>query len=146
MTNDNVQGVVKPGWHIWLVGILGVLWNGFGSLDFTMTASRNEAWLAPYPEEMLNYLFAMPWWTWAMWAVGVFGGLAGSALLLMKRSLAVPALAVSFVAALVSIILGQTAKDAPVMEGTEFMPFVILGIAIGLLAYAWWQFRSGVLR
>lgn len=146
MTEETAPEGVKAGWHLWLVGVVGVLWNGFGCFDFTMTATRNAAYLEPYPKEMVEYWFAMPWWMWAIWAVGVFGGLAGSILLLLKRAWAVQVLAASFLAALVSMIIGATAKDAPKMEGSEIFTVVILGIALGLLVYAFWQHRRGILR
>ncbi|MBK8199922.1 MAG: hypothetical protein IPK75_16370 [Acidobacteria bacterium] len=143
---DDTNAPAKPGWHFWPVGILGSLWNAFGCFDFTMTATRNEAYLKPYPPELLQYWFNMPWWTWGIWAVGVFGGLAGTAALLMRKSAAVTLLAASFLAALFSMIIGATATDAPKMEGAEIMPLVIIGIAFLLLAYAYWQNRRGVLR
>lgn len=146
MSEETAPQGVKAGWHLWLVGVLGVLWNGFGCFDFTMTATRNAAYLEPYPKEMIDYWFAMSWWIWVIWAIGVFGGLLGSVLLLMKRALAVQLFAASFLAALVSMIIGMTAKDAPKMEGAEAFPFIILGIALGLLVYAFWQQRRGVLR
>lgn len=73
MTEDTAPDGVKAGWHIWLVGIIGVLWNGFGCFDYVMTVTRNKAYLASYPQEVLDYWFAMPWWTFGVWAVGVFG-------------------------------------------------------------------------
>lgn len=146
MSEETAPEGAKAGWHLWLVGALGVLWNGFGCFDFTMTATRNAAYLEPYPKEMLDYWFAMPWWMWGIWAIGVFGGLLGSILLLMRRALAVQLLAASFLAALVSLVIGMTAADAPKMEGSEVFTIAILGIAFGLLAYAFWQHRRGILR
>lgn len=146
MSEDTAPQGVKAGWHLWLVGILGSLWNAFGCFDFTMTATNNQAYLANFPPEMIAYIQASPWWVWAMWFIGVFGGLAGTLLLLMRKSLAVPALAASFLAALVSMGVSMTDPEAPKMEGSEFMPFVIITVALGLLLYAWWQQKRGVLR
>jgi hypothetical protein len=145
MTDTTDHGA-KAGWHLWLVGGLGVLWNGFGCFDFTMTATRNEAYLAQFPEEMIDYILALPWWVWALWVLGVFGGLAGCLALLARRAVAVPLLGASFVGAFGSLIVGMKAEDAPVIEGTELMPFVIVVIAAGLLGYAVWQSRRGGLR
>ena len=146
MTDDTSTFHPRAGWHLWLVGILGILWNGFGCFDFTMTATRNAAYLEPYPKEMLAYWFAMPWWMWAFWAVGVFGGVLGSIALLAKNKLAVPLFAASLLAAAVSNIIASMDKDAPKMEGTEIIPYVIMGLAAAFLAYAVWQSRRGVLR
>lgn len=146
MTEDTSTSVANGGWHLWVVGILGVLWNGFGCFDFTMTATNNAEYLGQYPPEMVAYWLAMPWWMWGLWALGVFGGLAGSAALLMRRAIAVPLLAMSLIAAAISMAIGMTATDAPTMEGSEVFTVLILAIALGLLAYAYWQNRRGVLR
>lgn len=146
MTEDTSIYARRAGWHLWAVGILGVLWNGFGCFDFTMTVTRNEGYLASFPQEMLTYLFAMPWWVLALWAVGVFGSLLGSIALLMKKALAVPLFAASLLAAIISNIIGMMDADAPKMEGTEFIPVIIIALAVAFLAYALWQSRRGVLR
>lgn len=146
MTETTSAPERRSGWHLWAVGILGILWNGFGCFDFTMTATRNMAYLGSFPQEMLDYWFAMPWWMWAIWAIGVFGGLAGSVLLLMKRAWAVWLFAASFLGAVFSMATGWTAEDAPSMEGSWVFSVLILGIAFFLLAYASWQKRRGVLR
>jgi len=137
---------IKAPWHLWVVGGLSLLWNAFGCFDFTMTATRNAAYLKPYPQEMLDYWFAMPAWMWIIWAIGVFGGLAGSIALLVRKALAKSLFLASFLAATVSMGLGYFDKDAPRMEGTQFMPFVILGVAFLLVVYARSMTRSGVLR
>ena len=54
--------ITKTPWHLWVVGGISALWNAFGCLDFTMTATRNEAYLEPYPQEMLDYWLNMPVW------------------------------------------------------------------------------------
>lgn len=137
---------VKAPWHFWLVGVLGVFWNSFGCIDFTMTATRNEAYLEPYPKEMLDYWLAMPGWMWALWAIGVFGGLIGMLAMLARRKLAYPILMASFLAACVSMGVSYMDKDAPRMPGMEYMSLVILAIALLLAVYAWWLSRRGVLR
>ena len=115
-------------------------------LFFTMTATQNEAYLEPYPQEMLDYWLNMPVWIWVIWAIGVFGGLLGSIALLIRHKLAFALFAASFLAALVSMGMGYFDKNAPRMEGMEFMSLLILGIALLLAAYAWWMKKSGVLR
>ncbi|MBU1286223.1 MAG: hypothetical protein KJ871_00715 [Alphaproteobacteria bacterium] len=137
---------VKTPWHLWLVGGLSLLWNGFGCVDFTMTATRNAAYLEPYPQEMLDYWLNMPTWMWADWAVGVFGGLLGSIALLLRRKLAVPLFAASFIAASISMSFGFLDENAPRMEGAGLMSGIIIVIALLLAVYAWWMSRRDVLR
>jgi hypothetical protein len=138
--------IVKTPWHLWVVGGLSLLWNGFGCFDFTMTATHNTAYLASYPQEMLDYWFDMPVWSWVLWAIGVFGGLLGSVALLMRKRLAVGLFLASLLAATVSMVMGYFDKNAPRMEGAELFPLIIIGIAVLLVAYARWLSRRDVLR
>ena len=84
MTEETSPQGVNPGWHLWLVGGIGILWNGFGCFDYIMTVTKNKAYLSGYPQEMLDYWFSMPWWMFGIWAVGVFGAFLGSVALLRK--------------------------------------------------------------
>ena len=133
-------------WHLWAVGGLSALWNAFGCFDFTMTATHNAAYLEPYPQEMRDYWLHMPAWVWLVWAVGVFGGLLGSIALLLRRRAAVGLFLASFLAAAISMAFGSFDKNAPRMEGTQIMPFVILAIAFLLILYARWMSRKDVLH
>lgn len=138
--------VTKTPWHLWAIGGLSALWNAFGCFDFTMTATRNGAYLEPYPQEMLDYWLNMPVWIWLIWAIGVFGGLAGSLALLMRRRQAVGLFLASLLAATSSMAFGYFDKNAPRMEGSEVFPLIIVVIALGLLVYARWLSRRDILR
>lgn len=146
MTEQAAPEGVKAGWHIWLVGIIGILWNGFGCFDFTMTVTKNAAYLEPYPKEMLDYWFSMPWWMFGIWAVGVFGAFLGSAALLMKSKASVTLFAAAFIASVISFVVGAMDQNAPRMEGQDFFPYLIMVIGFGFFAYAYWQSRRGALR
>jgi hypothetical protein len=146
MSEYSEPAQVKTPWHLWLVGVLSLLWNGFGCVDFTMTATRNAAYLEPYPQEMLDYWLNMPTWVWADWAVGVFGGLLGSIALLLRRKMSFPLFAASFIAASISMAFGFLDSNAPRMEGAGIMSGVIILIALLQAAYAWWMSRRDVLH
>ncbi len=72
-----------------------------GCLDFTMTQTRNMAYLEAggFTPEKIEYFVSFPLWAnllwanllWAnlLWAVAVWGGLLGAALLLAKKHAAV---------------------------------------------------------
>ena len=144
-SSDETRAKKTP-WHLWVIGAVSLLWNAFGCFDFTMTATRNAAYLEPYPQEMLDYWFAMPLWVWALWVIGVFGGLFASILLLLRRKLAFPLFAASFLAAAISMLVGTLDTDAPRMEGAGVMSAVIVIIAALFVAYAWWMSRRDALR
>jgi len=75
--------------HLWIIGILSLLWSGFGCYDYVMTRMRNTDYLAEMmptvdPNAMLAWVDSFPIWAQFGWGLGVWGGLLGSVLLLMR--------------------------------------------------------------
>ncbi len=82
--------------HLWIVGGLSLLWNCFGGYDYVMTQTSNAAYLAKCSTpEQRAFFDSFPLWMEATWALGVWGALAGSVLLLLRSRHAVTAFAVS---------------------------------------------------
>src|SRR3954466_4951009 len=92
----------RPSAHLWIVGILALLWNAYGCYDYLMTVTSNQAYLAAFPADQLAYYNSLPAWLTGFWALGVWGGLAGSLLLLARSRHAIPAFAVSVLGIVVS--------------------------------------------
>lgn len=141
--------------HLWIVGILSLLWNCFGAYDYTMTRTRGAAYIATTmpgadANAAMAWINAMPLYAQIGWGLGVWLGLLGSVLLLIRSRWAVWSFGVSLLGAVLSI--GYQLALAPPMPGAgssgmmKVMPFVIIAIAIALLAYAWSQEKKGVLR
>jgi len=135
--------------HLWIVGVLALLWNGFGCFDYLMTNLKNETYLAQFNAEQLAYMDSLPAWLTGSWAIGVWGGLAGSILLLMRSRWAVWSYGLSFVGAVLS--LGYQLLLAPPLAGADaaiykIMPVVIIFIALGLFLYARAMEKKAVLR
>ena len=97
------KGTTTPGrpWHLWLIGIVGVLWSLMGVLSFMLTQMHVEAVMSRFPPQQRAYFESFPWWAVAFWAIGVFGGVAGCLLLLLKNRLAFHALLASAIATIV---------------------------------------------
>jgi hypothetical protein len=140
--------------HLWIVGILALLWNGFGCYDYFMTRTEGAAWINQMMhtadgDAMMAYINAFPIWVSIAWGVGVWGGLAGSLLLLLRNRHAVTVLALSAVGAVVGIgyQLLNPSGIAEMNEGiNRAMPYVIIAIAIALFFYARAQRAKGILR
>lgn len=143
---------VKTPWHLWLVGVLSLLWNGFGAFDFIQTATRGEAYMraAGFDDAMVAYYEAMTGWMYLPWTLGVWGAVIGSVLLLLRRRWAVPAFGVSLLGALISLIYGKLIDPPPPappeLAAMSWMPIVILLIAVLLFGYAFNMRKRGVLR
>jgi hypothetical protein len=86
---DTTSMTTRTPWHLWVVGVLSLLWNGFGAYDFIMTTTQGEAYMraSGFDQAMIDYFIAMPAWMYAPWTLGVWGGVAGSILLLMRLRL-----------------------------------------------------------
>lgn len=144
---DGAAGGARP-WHLWLVGILGLVWNAGGAFDYTMTQTRNEAYLARFTEEQLAYFFGFPAWADAAWALGVWSAVAGSVLLLARSRWAAWAFAVSLAGLALTALYQFTADMPESLSGPGMWAFAaaIWAITIFLLWYAAAMRRRGVLR
>ena len=89
--------------HLWIIGGLALLWSALGCFDYLMTVTANQTYLGKMPPDTIAYMNSLPKWLTAMWALGVWGGLAGSLLLLMRSRYAVWAFALSLIGAIVGL-------------------------------------------
>jgi hypothetical protein len=152
---EDVQAAKAPV-HLWIVGLLSLIWNGFGCYDYLMTRMRNEEYFRGMmpkvdPQAALAYIDSFPIYAQFGWGLGVWMGLAGSVLLLMRHRWAVPALGLSLLGAVVGlgyqIFLAPPPPDPSMAEGAmAVMPWVIIAVAAALYYYGLRQRKSGVLR
>jgi hypothetical protein len=135
--------------HLWIVGIVSLLWNAFGCYDYLMTMTANEAWMAQFTAEQIAYWESLPAWNAATWALGVWGGLVGALMLLLRSRYAVWAYAVSAFGAVVGLgyQMFMTEMPASMTEGAmAIMPWVIIIVALFQLWYSWSMEKKGALR
>lgn len=139
-----VQG--RP-WHLWVVGILFLLFGGMGALDYIMTATMNEAYLAKFSQEMLDFYFGFPGWAFVLWAVGSFGSLIGALLLLLRKGISIWFLVASLVAGIIMTVYTYVFKEGVEITGTAGLIASIVFSAIGalLVLYAHRMRAKGVL-
>jgi hypothetical protein len=141
--------------HIWIVGTLSFVWSCFGCYDYLMTRMRDTDYLAAAmpgvdPNAVLGWVDAFPLYAQIGWALGVWMGLAGSILLLIRHRWAVWAYALSLLGAVLG--LGYQIALAPPLPGAhetammKAVPYVVILIAIALVLYARAQEKKGVLR
>jgi hypothetical protein len=136
--------------HLWVVGIVSLLWNAVGATDYTMTALGNTAYLESMgfgPEEQA-WVDAFPAWAVAAWAIGVWASIVGSILLLMRSRHAVTAFVISAIGAIVSFAYQFTSERPTSMEGGSalIVPVVIVILIVAQWYYARRMDAAGVLR
>jgi predicted membrane protein len=144
---------MKTPWHLWVVGVLALVWNAGGAYDYLMMKLENEAYLAQIPPEHLAYYLSYPLWVNIAWALGVWMAVLGAVLLLLRSRHAVAAFVLSFVGLVVNTIWGQFLSETPMSALMGDMGAAMLGfmvaiylVAVLLWAYARAQARVGVLR
>lgn len=140
--------------HLWIVAILSLLWSCFGAYDYVMTRMHNMDYLKSSmpgvdPQVALDWIDGMPLFAQFGWGLGVWSGLLGSLLLLMRSRFAVWAFAASMLGIVLGI--GYQLVAAPPLPGAsgamyQVMPYVIIVVGVALLAYSQAMARKGVLR
>ncbi len=140
----------KTPWHLWLVGVVAVLFNAIGVFDFVMSMTQGASYMASagMTQAQIAHYLQMPVWMTAVWAIGVWGAILGSVLILLRNRLAVPVFAVSLSAFLVSLLYTYVLTDGGAIMGTT-MAIVSAVITALLLFFLWYSrlmTRQGVLR
>ena len=146
----------KTPWHIWVVGILGLLWNGGGGgknyFDVKMAtpefhAQQAEA-LGTTPEVVTAYFEAYPLWADIAYGFGVWGAVAGSLLLLFKSRHAVIAFWSSLIGFLGGVVYGVMNPFEGMQNVGFFWAFsaVIALTIVAQLYYAQRMTKAGVLK
>jgi hypothetical protein len=147
---DTIEPASKTPWHLWVVGIVSLLWNAMGATDFTMTQAKSEVWLKAFTPEQLAYIHGFPLWSVVAWGVGTWGSFLGSVMLLARKGLAFHLFAASLAGALLTSLYSFGLSDGlKIMGGGAGMiafNAIIVTISVLLLVYAKNMRKRGVLR
>jgi hypothetical protein len=147
MADSTAQSVKTP-WHVWVVGVISLLWNSVGAFDFVMTQTRNKAYMSAFTPEQLNFYYGFPVWVVAAWGIAVWGGVLGSPALLFRKRQAVHLFLASSVCMVLTYFHNYIlAHGLNLMGGASALIFsaVIFVIGLLLLVYARAMSREGVL-
>ncbi len=143
---------VKTPWHLWAVGIASFLWHCIPVSDYIGFKTK-AAWYiqgADLKPAQIAWVDAYPVWADVGWALGVWGAMAGSLLLLLRSRHAVSAFLVSLVGLGVMSLyqVGMQAREYQALFGDSVLMFLgfIWIIAIALFLYARAMKTKGVLR
>jgi hypothetical protein len=153
--NTNFNSRAKAPWHLWVLGIVSLLWFAGGANDYVMTKTGNAAYLGMAADSMgvsvetiLAYFNTYPLWATVCWALGVWGAVGGAILLLLRSRFAFHAFVLSLIG-----LAGSTGytfmSDVPeefVSTGQLVFSVLIWASVIGMAAYARVMTRAGMLR
>lgn len=127
---QRTTGPDRP-WHLWLIGIIGLLWSTMGVVSFLLTQMKVEAVMSGFPPQQRTYFESFPWWAVACWAIGAFGGLIGCLLLLLRTRLAFPVLLASLAGMTVCNLGGLVLLGGmQVMRETDGVGLTILPVVV----------------
>ena len=129
----------KTPWHLWVIGILGLLWSAMGAIDYLMTQTKNEAYMGMFTPEQLEFFYNFPSWSVALWAIAVWGGVLGCILLLLRKSLAVWILLASLLCMVINTIYLYAFTNGLEIMGDPFtliFSAIIFIVAVLLFFYA----------
>lgn len=77
---------IKIHWSFWLIGVVALIWNGMGCMNFIM--QMNPDMLVNYPEAAKSLVESRPIWATSAFAIAVFVGFLGDIFLLLKKAFA----------------------------------------------------------
>lgn len=136
----------KTAASFWVIAVLSLLWNLFGCYDYLMSKLSPASYFASMGmnAESIAYMARLPAWITAFWALGVWGSLAGSILLLARSRHAVPAFALSLVGLAVSQ-LSQAFWLHPPQEAPVGLVLTVWSALVFFLIYSRSMAAKGVL-
>ena len=136
---------MKTPWHIWVVGILTLLWDGAGAYTIMMAQAGRLAGLTP---DEIAYYSAQPFWFVVATDVALLGAIAAGVALLARSRVAVGLFGVSLLAIFVTNVYDLAMGTSRVFatQGALVVTCIIVVLAILQFVYSVAMRRRVVLR
>jgi len=116
--NDKAVGGVH--WSFWIIGVVALIWNAMGAMNFVMQLNPDA--VAEFPESHRAIIEGRPTWATVAFAIAVIGGAVGCLLLLLRKSAAY----FLFVASLLGVIVTMIHTLGVVGSTIDLSAFEIL--------------------
>ena len=121
-------------WSFWAIGVVALLWNVMGGINFFM--QMNADMVASFPDTHRAIIDGRPVWATAGFAVAVFGGAIGCIFLLLTKSTAFYVFIASLLGVIVTMIhtinITTTTIDFSIFELVMMilMPLVVAALLV----------------
>ena len=135
--------------HLWIVGIVALLWNAMGAVDYVMTQTKNEAYMSQFTQEQLDFFYGFPAWVVACWAIAVWGSVLATLLLLFRSKWASWVFMISTVALVVTMFQNYVLSNGMEISGDIFSVIfsaLIFVISVVLTVYTFVMSNKGFLH
>lgn len=123
---------------VWIVGGLALAWNAYGVVQFmgSLAATPESLIASGLTAEQAAVMTGYPVWMTVVFAIGVFGGLAGSVLLLIRKAMAVPVFHASL-AGYVALYVGDIVHGVFAAMGAP--QIIVLTLVVAIAAALSWS-------
>jgi hypothetical protein len=137
----NDETVRRVHWSFWLIGVVALVWNVGGVINFFV--QMNPEMLDAYRESERAIIEDRSAWATAAFAIAVFGGALGCLLLLFRKSVATYALIASLLGVIVTMI--HTLGVGIDFGLGEIVAIILMPVALAvfLIWYSKWTERKG---
>ncbi len=133
MSNKSVNGIH---WSFWLIIVLGLLWNVGGCINYVM--QMNLEFVATLPETHRAIIEGRPAWATGGFAIGVFGGVLGCVLLLLKKSTAFYVFIISLLGIVVTMVHTVNVANSKInFSLVEIFVMIVLPMIVAALLIAY---------
>jgi hypothetical protein len=145
MSQQKSDTKTRTPWHLWVVGIVSLLWYAAGAYTIQMAQLGRLPHLSP---DEIAYYASKPLWLVAITAISTYGSIVASLLLLLRHRAAVWLFAITLVFILLNngIELATGTSRAFANTGVTIATVVIVLIAVAVLLYARLMWKRQVLR
>ena len=129
--------------HLWIVGIVTLLWNAMGAYDYLATQLKLESYMSQFTAEQLDYFYGFPAWMVAAWAIAIWASLFGSLSLLLRKAWAVWLFAAAIAGMAVSTVYNFVLSNGLEIIGTTGAVFTAVIWVIALLVFFYARAMAG---
>ncbi len=135
----------KTPWHLWVVGVVALLWNAAGAYTIMMAQAGTLSDLEPGEAA---YYAAQPIWFVVITDIALIAAIGAAVALLLRKKMAVWLFALSLGAIVVanSYELAVGTSRVLVSRAALVVTVIIVLIAVFEVAYAWASARLAVLQ
>lgn len=125
----------RPPVWFWVVCSITLVWNLMGVMAYVSQVTMSPEALQAQPEAERALYEGVPSWATGAFALAVWGGALGCALLLLRRKLATPILIISLIGVLVQMYHSFFISNSIQVYGPGgmIMPIMVIIIAILLI-------------
>jgi len=146
--SGRIIGQPQTPWHLWVVGLLALLWNAGGVYSwYSVMLGDPEA--MGFPADAIAYLQNYPAWALVAYTMGTWGAFLGSLALLARKALARWLFVIAIIGLGGTTLYERVFSTLPQsLQGTGQIIFTVIiwATTLALLLYARAMSNKGVLR